>query len=75
MVHEATTRYGKYATAKDIGWTWAGAPHGEIEVRGDDIAGLALTLAKRVCDLPGPGQMLAQRDGAGPHGGRWYHVQ
>jgi class 3 adenylate cyclase len=28
------------------------------EVRGDDIAGLAVTIAKRVCDLAGPGQVL-----------------
>jgi class 3 adenylate cyclase len=27
-------------------------------VRGDDIAGLAVTIAKRVCDLGGPGQEL-----------------
>jgi class 3 adenylate cyclase len=31
---------------------------GEVEVRGDDIAGLAVTIAKRVCDLAGPGQVL-----------------
>jgi class 3 adenylate cyclase len=27
-------------------------------VRGDDIAGLAVTIAKRVCDLASPGQVL-----------------
>jgi class 3 adenylate cyclase len=27
-------------------------------VRGDDIAGLAVTIAKRVCDLAEPGQLL-----------------
>jgi class 3 adenylate cyclase len=27
-------------------------------VRGHDIAGLAVTIAKRVCDLAGPGQVL-----------------
>jgi class 3 adenylate cyclase len=27
-------------------------------VRGDDIAGLAVTIAKRACDLAGPGQVL-----------------
>jgi class 3 adenylate cyclase len=31
---------------------------GEIELRGDDIAGLAVTIAKRVCDLAGPAQVL-----------------
>jgi class 3 adenylate cyclase len=29
-----------------------------VEVRGDDIAGLAVTIANRVCDLAGPGQLL-----------------
>ena len=32
---------------------------GEVEVRGDDIAGMAVTIAKRVCDLAGPGEVLA----------------
>jgi class 3 adenylate cyclase/pimeloyl-ACP methyl ester carboxylesterase len=46
--------------AKDIGLELrAGVHTGEVEVRGDDIAGLAVTLAKRVCDLAGPGQVLA----------------
>jgi class 3 adenylate cyclase len=27
-------------------------------MRGDDIAGLAVNIAKRVCDLAGPGQVL-----------------
>ena len=27
-------------------------------MRGDDIAGLAVTIAKRVCDLAGPGHVL-----------------
>jgi class 3 adenylate cyclase len=27
-------------------------------VRGDDIAGLAVTIAKRVCDMAGPGEVL-----------------
>jgi class 3 adenylate cyclase len=47
------------AGAKDIGLDLrAGVHTGEIEVRGDDIAGLAVTIAKRVCDLAGPGQLL-----------------
>jgi class 3 adenylate cyclase len=46
--------------AKDIGLELrAGVHTGEVEVRGDDIAGLAVTIAKRVCDLAGPGQVLA----------------
>jgi class 3 adenylate cyclase len=31
---------------------------GEVQVRGDDIAGLAVTIAKRVCDLAGLGHVL-----------------
>jgi class 3 adenylate cyclase len=48
--------------AKDIGLELrAGVHTGEVEVRGDDIAGLAVTIAKRVCDLAGPGQVLVTR--------------
>ena len=40
------------AAANDIGLELrAGVHTGEVEVRGDDIAGLAVTIAKRVCDL------------------------
>jgi class 3 adenylate cyclase len=47
------------ACAKDIGLELrAGVHTGEVEVRGDDIAGLAVTIAKRVCDLAGPGEVL-----------------
>jgi class 3 adenylate cyclase/pimeloyl-ACP methyl ester carboxylesterase len=47
------------AGAKDIGLHLrAGVHTGEVEVRGDDIAGLAVTIAKRVCDLAAPGQVL-----------------
>jgi class 3 adenylate cyclase len=47
------------AGAMDIGLELrAGVHTGEVEVRGDDIAGLAVTIAKRVCDLAGPGQVL-----------------
>jgi class 3 adenylate cyclase len=47
------------AGAKDIGLDLrAGVHTGEVEVRGDDIAGLAVTISKRVCDLAGPGQVL-----------------
>ena len=47
------------AEAKQIGLDLrAGVHTGEVEVRGDDIAGLAVTIAKRVCDLAGAGQLL-----------------
>jgi class 3 adenylate cyclase len=47
------------AGAKDIGLELrAGVHTGEVEVRGDDIGGLAVTIARRVCDLAGPGELL-----------------
>ena len=47
------------AEAKQIGLDLrAGVHTGEVEVRRDDIAGLAVTIAKRVCDLAGAGQLL-----------------
>jgi class 3 adenylate cyclase len=47
------------AGAKDIGLDLrAGVHTGEVEVRGDDIAGLAVTIARRVCDLASPGQKV-----------------
>jgi class 3 adenylate cyclase len=47
------------ATAKDLGLQLrAGVHTGEIEVRGDDLGGLAVSIAKRVCDLAPPGQVL-----------------
>jgi class 3 adenylate cyclase len=47
------------AGAKDTGLNLrAGVHTGEVEVRGDDIAGLAVTIAKRVCDLARPDQVL-----------------
>jgi class 3 adenylate cyclase/pimeloyl-ACP methyl ester carboxylesterase len=36
----------------------AGVHGGEVEVRGDDIAGLSVTIAKRICDLADGGQTL-----------------
>jgi class 3 adenylate cyclase len=36
----------------------AGVHTGEIEIRPDDVAGLAVTIAKRICDLAGPSQVL-----------------
>ena len=50
------------ADAKAIGLDLrAGVHSGEVEVRGDDIAGLTVSIAKRVCDLAGPGQVLVTR--------------
>jgi class 3 adenylate cyclase len=50
------------AGANDIGLQLrAGVHAGEVEVRGDDIAGLAVTIAKRVCDLARPGEALVTR--------------
>jgi class 3 adenylate cyclase len=47
------------AGAKDLGVELrAGVHAGEVEIRGDDIAGLPVTIAKRVCDLARPGQVL-----------------
>jgi class 3 adenylate cyclase len=50
------------ADAKNIGPDLrAGIHTGEVEVRGDDVAGLAVTIAKRVCDLARPGEVLVTR--------------
>lgn len=37
----------------------AGVHVGEVEVRPDDVVGLAVSIAKRICDLAGPGQVFA----------------
>jgi class 3 adenylate cyclase/pimeloyl-ACP methyl ester carboxylesterase len=36
----------------------AGVHTGEVEVRGEDIGGLAVNIAKRICDLAEPGEVL-----------------
>jgi class 3 adenylate cyclase len=47
------------SNAKGIGLTVrAGVHSGEVERRGDDIAGLAVNIASRVCALAGPGEVL-----------------
>jgi class 3 adenylate cyclase len=47
------------AGANDLGLELRVGVHtGEVEVCGDDIAGLAVTIAKRVCDLAGAGEVL-----------------
>ena len=39
----------------------AGLHSGEIELRNDDVAGIAVVIASRVADLAGPGEILASR--------------
>ena len=34
---------------------------GEVERRGDDITGMAVVIARRICDLAGPGEILVSR--------------
>jgi class 3 adenylate cyclase len=47
------------ADAKGLGLELRAGVHiGEVEVRGDDIGGLAVSIAKRICDLAAPGQVL-----------------
>jgi class 3 adenylate cyclase/pimeloyl-ACP methyl ester carboxylesterase len=36
----------------------AGVQTGEVEVRPDDVVGLSVTIAKRICDLAGPGEVF-----------------
>jgi class 3 adenylate cyclase len=54
------------AGAKNMGLDLRAGVHcGDVEARGDDIAGLAVTIAKRVCDLAGPGQVLLSETARG----------
>lgn len=39
----------------------AGVHIGEIELRGDDVAGIAVHIAHRVCSLAAPGDVLVSR--------------
>jgi class 3 adenylate cyclase len=32
--------------------------NGEVDVRLDDVVGLAVTISKRICDLAAPGEVL-----------------
>jgi class 3 adenylate cyclase len=58
------------AGAKDVGLELGAGVHtGEIEVRGDDIAGLAVTIANRVCDLAGAGEVLVSETVGGHRAG------
>jgi len=36
----------------------AGVRTGEVEVRPDDVVGLTVSIAKRICDLAGPGEVF-----------------
>nr|NIS67573.1 adenylate/guanylate cyclase domain-containing protein [Pseudomonadota bacterium] len=36
----------------------AGLHTGEVEIRGDRLAGIAVHIASRVCNLAGPGEVL-----------------
>jgi class 3 adenylate cyclase len=72
-LHCATAILGE---AKDMGLDLrAGVHTGEVEVRGDDIAGLAVTIARRVCDLAGKRSAASKRDGAEQYGRRRDRVQ
>ena len=61
---DATTRAVRAATevvarATGLGLeVRAGVHTGEVEVRPDDVAGLAVTIGKRICDLAGPGEVF-----------------
>lgn len=61
---DATTRAVRAATdivnhAKAMGIeVRAGVHTGEVEVRPDEVVGLTVSIAKRVCDLAGPGEVF-----------------
>jgi class 3 adenylate cyclase len=67
VTFDATTRAVRAAidivtAAKGLGIeVRAGVHVGEVEVRVDDVIGLPVSIAKRVCDLAGPGEVLASR--------------
>lgn len=65
---DATTRAVRAATeivnqAKNIGLeVRAGIHVGEIEARPDDVVGLSVTIAKRICDLAGPTEVFVSEN-------------
>jgi class 3 adenylate cyclase len=67
VTFDATTRAMRAATeivtaAKGLGIeVRAGVHVGEVEVRADDVIGLPVSIAKRVCDLAGPGEVFVSR--------------
>lgn len=64
---DATTRAVRAATeivtqAKRMGLeVRAGVHTGEVEIRPDDVVGLTVSIAKRICDLAGPGEAFTSR--------------
>ena len=64
VTFDATTRAVRCALeivqrAKGLGLELrAGLHNGEVEARDHDVAGLAVTIGKRICDLASPGQVL-----------------
>lgn len=63
-IFDSTTRAVRAAAeiataARNVGLeVRAGVHAGEVEVRPDDVVGLTVSIAKRVCDLAGPGQVF-----------------
>ena len=52
--------------AKDLGLdVRAGVHTGEIEIRPDDVVGLTVNIAKRICDLAGPGRTFMSETAKG----------
>lgn len=64
VTFDSTTRAVRAATdivtaAREMGIEVRACVHiGEVEVRSDDVVGLAVSIAKRICDLAGPGQVF-----------------
>jgi class 3 adenylate cyclase len=64
VTFDATTRAVRAAIeivtdAKGLGLdVRAGVHSGDIEIRADDVIGLTVTIAKRICDLGQPGEVL-----------------
>ena len=64
VTFDATTRAVRAAAevvagAENMGLgVRAGVHTGEVEVRPDDVVGLAVSIAKRICDLAGPGEVF-----------------
>ena len=48
----------------------AGLHTGEIDLEGDDIAGIAVAIGARIGAMAGPSEVLGLKDREGPHGGQ-----
>jgi len=63
-VFDATTRAVRaaaeiVAAARRMGLDLRAGVHiGEVEIRPDDVVGLGVSVAKRICDLAGPGEVF-----------------